>query len=532
MTLITKKNFIEHRQPEQNKKAVSFGSAGLTGALSGSTVTGAVQYLHSNPVGGVVLSDVLGMIIPRTTIDYVEQNHDYGMETLREETIPMIFNPFGPSIVAAGLLGAKGLSGVYAGRDEVKALGEAWKAANGNPEDYIRKVYKDAIAHYGDNQTAKLSEQQLNEIVHKAKEAFNTPPSETKAIKKLKGEISEAFTQATGGASIELEINGTKISTNSGRLIHDVISVGQQFKEKAADQVDGVVKKLQDLSKTKTLWGAGISIAGLMAFPYLNKAYTKWSTGKDYYVAYKNLNNGEAREPEKTEQEKDREKRKLLGMKALSAAGMLGIITASLGGPKSLKPSTLLKKIELKDKMPGMDLIRVMYGSLCTFRILSSRDETEVENRTIRDYWGFVNWLVLGPVVAKGIMSAADKTILKRSGDGKGFMNWIKNVSIPSHSEVRAMTAKLPKAERLKKMAVHNGGIIGGLVYSIGALGIGVTLLNNWLTNRAEKKKLAALELNDQHIYGISMPKIGLAARNNSLYSDFSKRMEKVKTAS
>lgn len=484
MTVITPNIYTAGRQSNKDnkQKSPSFGNAGL--------FSRGVEYLHSNPVGGVVLTDTFGMIIPRTAIDYYEQNPVYGMETFRDEAVPMVFNPFGPTLVggAISMLGANELKGVYAGRDAVKLLGEAWKSSGNNTEKYFRTLFE-----------GKLKGQDLNEFAKRAASLADNPPADKKDLKKARKEFLEDFTMKTGvSESLEFDIKGNKLETSIGRFMDDSIALAQKFTGKNADEIDGLMTRMSDTAVRKTLWGAGISAAGMFTWPFVNKAITKWQTGKDGYPAPKDFEDENAPQLQKTEEEKEQDKKKLWGMKLLSAAGMVGIMGASIAigskdGAKTLiNPKSFLKVIELKGRMPSLNLIKFMYGSFLTGRILSSRAETEVENRTLRDYSGFINWLVMGPIVAMGIMHAFDKTLLHKPPEGKGFLSR----AIPSFSEVRARVAKMTDAKAIKRLQrVHIGGIVGGLAYSIAALGISIPLLNNKNTNEDRERELRAIAL-------------------------------------
>jgi len=496
---------INYKKPGSHKKSASFGNAGaVAGLLASSKVAGVLEPLRQNPIAEVVVLDVGGMILPRTVIDTVKQNKQYGMETFIDESLPMVFNPFGPGIVGGAILAHKDLKGVYAGEDSAKAMGEAWKLSKGNTQDYTKTVLSNLTAHYGQGQNGNLTGKALDDLAKKSAKLLDTPV-EPKAHKKAMVEMAEAFTQATGGSdNVNLNVNGKKVEgTNINRILHDMHTLGEQMakrtKENGLKAVDGFINEIADLSKKKTVWGTAISIAGMAAIPYLNKKFTKLRTGKEGYVAYKDFENDTAPKLQKTEEQKAKDKKNLILFKTLSATGMAALMVSSLGGLKTFKPKNLLKAIELKDKMPGMNMIKLMYGSFLVSRIATSRDATEVKNRTIRDYWGFTNWLMLGPVVAKGIMNTFDKTLLNKPKDS-GFLKW----GIPSFSEIRAKSAKMladgageTAVKRLK--AVHTGGIIGGLIYSVAALGIGIPILNNWLTNSERKKELEAIALQQNH---------------------------------
>ena len=75
-------------------------------------------------------------------------------------------------------------------------------------------------------------------------------------------------------------------------------------------------------------------------------------------------------------------------------------------GVKSI--TDLIKKLEFDGPATSGNTIKTIYGTLILGRIFASKDSTELRETNVRDYLGFLNWLVLGGFVAKGVGQALD----------------------------------------------------------------------------------------------------------------------------
>ena len=67
------------------------------------------------------------------------------------------------------------------------------------------------------------------------------------------------------------------------------------------------------------------------------------------------------------------------------------------------KPVDFIKKLEFDGPATSGNAIKTIYGTLILGRIFASKDSTELRETNVRDYLGFLNWLVLGGFVAKGV---------------------------------------------------------------------------------------------------------------------------------
>lgn len=139
-------------------------------------------------------------------------------------------------------------------------------------------------------------------------------------------------------------------------------------------------------------------------------------------------------------------------------------------------------------------------------RFLSSRNDNELKECSIKDTLGFANWLILGNFVQKLVAQALDKSLIKR--DGKGVINWIKNSVLKSRDEVlhnalgkkvfkdgKALSynemLKLADKATKKKLNILTIAQLTGYAYSAIVLGRLIPKLNIYLTNKREAKEAA-----------------------------------------
>lgn len=179
----------------------------------------------------------------------------------------------------------------------------------------------------------------------------------------------------------------------------------------------------------------------------------------------------------------NKKERGLIFKKMLSA----GVFLAMLGSVMGVKkPSDIINKLEFNGPATGGNAIRTIYGTLILGRIFASKDSTELRETTVRDYLGFLSWLVLGGFVAKGVGQAMDskKEILFniQSSGKKGISHWLQDISLKSQKEILAMGGDVK--QNLKKLNIAQ---LSGIAYSAIMLGILLPKLNIYMTKSKKK---------------------------------------------
>ena len=146
-------------------------------------------------------------------------------------------------------------------------------------------------------------------------------------------------------------------------------------------------------------------------------------------------------------------------------------------------------------------------------RFLAARNDNELIESSFKDTMGFVNWLILGNIVSKGVAQGLDKDLINinESEKGKGFFNWLKNSSVKTRDEVlltslkkagvdvtkdgkalsySEMLKKIPASDALTKAKLRklNFAQVAGYLYSGVVLGWGLPKLNAYMTNKRMAK--------------------------------------------
>jgi hypothetical protein len=221
---------------------------------------------------------------------------------------------------------------------------------------------------------------------------------------------------------------------------------------------------------------------------YINRKITKKRTGSDAFVGNVNYKN----DLKKKNHTGKSSKVKLNVLKFLSSAGIV-LLAAKVMNIKNLKD--FADKLEFTSVITGGNAIKTVYTATLVGRFLAAKDKTELRESVTRDYFGFLNWLVFGGFVAKGVANLLDK---KRDNlfnisntDKSGLTHWLNDLSLKSHSEIAAKGKTFAKNNIWKLNLAH----ISGLAYSTLALGVVVPLINILVTKNKYKKKLKATNI-------------------------------------
>lgn len=151
------------------------------------------------------------------------------------------------------------------------------------------------------------------------------------------------------------------------------------------------------------------------------------------------------------------------------------------------KPIDLIRKLEFDGPATSGNAIKTIYGTLILGRIFASKDSTELRETNVRDYLGFLNWLVLGGFVAKGVGQMLDpkqKKLFNITKKGSGIKHWLQDVSLKSQKEIIAQGGNVK--DNLRKL---NFAQLSGIAYSAIMLGILLPKLNIWMTRKGVNNK-------------------------------------------
>lgn len=507
------------RQQEQQKSNnKGFNSYKNTSNGSNPNFTGGfdmfLRFLDTNQAWGANAVDLFCMVLPRTLTDFT-RGPEAGTETLRREGMGTANHSMvGAYGTLAGMALAAGINGLYQfGKNDIKASSIF---ADAETMDMQGKIYTDILKQNKENPLNEHLRRTLQQYeVQNAKGEwikFKDADIE-KAVNILEKEIKTDSNKINKDAAYNVRNilmssangaeNNFRIIAEEGKKAHssrysiDYIventyklpkvfskdSVKETFIKTSDFAQNEFLKALKSMNVKRSLLGIGMASAvGISAQP-LNMYLTKKKTGKSGFV-------GGGAEDKSTG---FKIKKSLVA--ALFGAGVL----ATIGNPKNL-----IKDLQFKGFTPTIKQFKFIYGVTIMSRFLSSRNDNELRECSIKDTLGFASWLILGNFVQKLVAQGLDKSLIKNAG--KGAMEWIKNSSLMSRDEVlhsalgekvfkdgKALKyndlVKLADKATRKKLNILSIAQLAGYAYSALALGAGIPRLNIFITNKIEGKK-------------------------------------------
>ncbi len=531
-------------QMQKKNKDVTFTSGAAIAA-------GVLRQLEANPTVGATAVDVGAMVAPRTIID-MKRNPFAGIETFFREiagvTVHACIGLFG--LGAATLFKNKlakdydvDFRKILSDTDSIENLAKNWDNAC-KQHGYTKQAKEQIVETYLKNSFSKvegLSESQWKSLSSSKKQIINELKASLldESVDKMPKAVREKMVNfITGelGVNRDLRVTtaeGKKLTTDAVNMIDDVFTMGRSFMsdkvmrafESAKGELDnnGFIKLLGNSITKKTLIGLTAVSAIGASVQAVNRYLTEKRTGSEGFVGYSDFE-ANAAKSEKTEATESKEtkksgKDKSFGfkmMKFTAAAAMVALAVKSIG-----KPKDLLKNVQFKGVLPTLNQFKAIYGATITGRLLAASDKNELRETATRDYLGFINWLILGNVVAMAVVNKLDPSLIsldvKKHSDTlwnrltKGRMtsydeitdSVLKNKSLSKAGErlgMRDIFKKLSSTkigkEAIKKMAKLNVANAAGLLYSCLALGIIVPKMNEYITERSRAKEKAEAQKN------------------------------------
>ena len=501
-------------------------------AFKGAGAIAFLDYLATNPVWGATATDFCFMGSPTTGMELYRRGWGYGLEagfreyssTLNDAAVGLY--GLGAGALLAGMLSKDGITNpqrIFASNESIDVHSSLWKANNGNIDNYIND-YIDSIKGFNPNhakadangyvaiENATEEQQQLRKNIFEDMKKLATEKLSKKDYENVNGRLNANLIAATGSESELMIKHGDKsVSTSVTTVTDDFYRMTRALKENGEiSKVDKFVSKLKHFSKGRALLGLGAAMLISSCFQPINVWMTKKRTGSDGFGG------DETRKKDNSASFKA----KKLGSMAL----MTGIMLATL----KAKPSQVLDRMLFKGTAPTIDQFKGLYGVTILSRMWMGRDNDELREIDIKSILGYLNWLVLGNFVEKGVvMAMEDKNnpILRynKENSKNGFLyrmfgektDKFFNSNITSRREIvtEALRAKgisvlnpdgsakkmktllkdfekitdNPVAKRALKLKTR--AQIAGYVYSGVVLGAGVPYLNISITNHVTKKR-------------------------------------------
>lgn len=516
------------------------GGMTFTGALDG-LITQSLITIDTNPMVNAALVDVFSMVIPRTYVDTKERNKYAGAETFfREITGTFIV------CLSSGIL-AKGISHLYnkfvnpeiqinpnswVSNDSLDLLNHSWKKHK-NSEKYVSDVlsnlsgvdgrktstwrdidwnkvewYDDAKWHKFEWKDAKFSgiQHKLKDgdtIIKTFAQAIDTKV-DTKDAKQLLQVVEHRVANALQvGGSVSVKLDDKSLAASLHNLLRDTYDLGKNVFKNKNINVEAAINKLTKMNKVKTL--GALSVASILGLTnqYINRWITKKRTGTSAfvgdvdYIQYQDTSfaggkkDKNAMSFKKSDESEKRNKSGLWAWKLIASGGIVALAAFVM---RIKSPKDFVKKLEFTSAITSGNAIKTVYTATLAGRFLAAENETELRESATRDYLGFLNWLVFGGFVSKGVANLLDKgkkNLFNINKEGKGVKHWLNDVSLKSHAELAAKGEKFAKKNIWKLNLAHGSG----LLYSTLALGILLPMLNIVITKRKHQKQ----ELRDKN---------------------------------
>ncbi|MBP3924857.1 hypothetical protein J6E39_06420 [bacterium] len=512
---------------QQNKKYNYNNQQTFTGLADNTTAL--LRFLDTNQAIGANCVDLGSMVIPRTTVDFINRGPDAGTETARRESMGTInhssvglYGTFAGLMIAAGLNNKYGIKAhkIFADNHTIDTIAQSWhdaqKASDPLKEHVKTFVNSIRVLNTDTEKTTghiSIPEKDKQEIIDALYNQLKNSKDQT-IDKDFAKSMHAMITASTGGEkTVYLLSKDNKEAQNTLKTLISnfynttkAFSTGkavEAFKNSADVNGNELVKALKKMNITRSAIGLGIATAIGVSTQPINMYLTKKKTGKDGFVGV------EGREKDNSSEFK---MMKTIGA-LIFAGGALATITTN--------PKKFLSKIQFQGMLPTIDQLKLVYGMTIASRLLAARDKDELRESAVKDSLGFLNLLILGSLVTKGAARGLDKTLVNETvSKGKSWFGKFADSSLKTRDEVllpllkknginvvkdgKAVPFKdlMKEVSKLnpdeqkaikKKLRALNIAQIVGYLYSGLVLGVGIPKLNIYMTNKSEAKRKAKL---------------------------------------
>ena len=470
-----------------NNNTLNFSSS--MGTLSKSLYT-----LSNNDMLNASFVDVFAMDTPRTIVETKNRGKQAGIEMGFREYTGTFIAEFSAAVFA--IIASKFISKKLT--PDVKVNSASWITNNGlnvfsdiytktdkTPKNYVENVLNSMSGQVGTKTKnfADVDKSKTEPVVEKLANLITDKSLDKKANKKTLTEVQDEIINLLGADnSIKIKSGKHEVASNLTHALRDIVDSGKNiFFTETKHTPSEIISKLKRMNNLRIGIAIPLSMTLAITNQYLNRYLTKKRTGIDNFVGENNYAQNVAFKNEK-------KKEKGLWLKKLLSAGIFVLMLTKVMGVK--KPIDFIKKLEFDGPATSGNAIKTIYGTLILGRIFASKDSTELRETNVRDYLGFLNWLVLGGFVAKGVGQAFDpkqKNLFNISKQGKGIKHWLQNVSLKSQKEIIAQGGNV-KAN-LRKLNIAQ---MSGIAYSAIMLGVLLPKLNIWMTRGKHNKNNAS----------------------------------------
>jgi hypothetical protein len=395
----------------------------------------------------------------------------------------------------------------------------------------------------------KLNKQQLANFTADIQKMMDLPKKEAKAASQS---IALKLAEALGSYDkLTLKADSEAVMP-ADTLIKHLSYLGKEFQKshtsptpaEITQNIGNIVKKLQKNTIAKSAVSMAAAIGLAFSVQFINRAITKRRTGQSGFVGYSDFG-GKTGDPKTVAQ----------GPSPVASSGpqLAGVYPAQPAMPSVSRSASqpphfsgLIPNMQSSQFLPTVDQLKVMYGLAGIGRLLASRDMSEFRETLVLSGFGYINFLFLPNFVEnlvahsfknKAIFSKAPEFNEKESGSfleklNRGFKR-VNQSDIRSYQDIKVYSQKLgeqlagkSESEIQKKLStvlrklspelqnmsglsteakaqkitaavarelngIKNVSTVSGIVYACLTLGIGLNLLNVYITNKKRARQLA-----------------------------------------
>ncbi len=456
-------------------------------AINLTPLSNALYTLNNNDMLNASFVDVFAMDTPRTIVETKNRGKQAGIEMGFREYTGTFIAEFSATVFA--ILSTKLFNKLY--KPNIKTNASSWITNNGlqtfneifsktdkTPKGFVDSVLNSITGLVGNEyKTFSSIDKEKTEKIAQTLTGLITNDVDKSTIKKTLSTVQDDVIRLLGADNnIIVKSEGQEFGANLTHILRDTVDAGKNIFFKKGANADEIINKLKFLNNSKITLAIPASMLLAISNQYINRRLTKKRTGIDNFV-------GENGYEKNVKEKNNKGREKGLLVKKMLSAGVFLLMLSKVMGLK--KPTDLINKLEFTGPATGGNAIKTIYGTLILGRIFASKDSTELRETNVRDYLGFLNWLVLGGFVAKGIGQILDPkqtNLFNISKQGKGVKHWLKDISLKSQKEIIAQGGNIKK--NLKNLNIAQ---ISGIAYSAIMLGVLLPKLNIWMTKHAKE---------------------------------------------
>ncbi len=445
--------------------------------------------LNNNDMLSASFVDVFGMDTPRTIVEFNNRGKQAGIEMAFREyssTLISVFSPAAFALVASKIANkfinpdVKANPSLWATDKSLNVFNSIYQSSDKTKRGFVENSLNSMSGLVGHEvkSFADVHPEDKKVIVDDFLELINNGNLTKKQAEALEVKIKDGIITSLGADNnIFLKHGEHELTSNLSHSVRDIKDLAKNvFFNAEGTNPDTIIDKLKKINKTRI--GFAIPLAMLLGITnqYINRQWTKKRTGIDNFVGENGYENN-------VNQKKEAKEEKGLWFKKLASAGIFSAMVIKTMGVK--KPSELISKLEFDGPVTSGNAIKAVYGTLIVGRMLAAKDSTELRETNVRDYLGFLNWLVLGGFVSKGVAKLMDKkedVLFNVSKKGKGVSHFLNDISLKSHKEIIAQGGDIQG--NLKKL---NKASLAGMGYSFLMLGVLLPKFNIWMTKNYDK---------------------------------------------